>query len=189
MRCIYYFDDADTAEDYVHRIGRTGRAGAKGTAYTFFTTKNAHGAKGLVAVLRQANMDVPEDLETMISYSAGGGGGGRRGGGGGRGGGGSGGGTYHAPVVPFWWWWLVVVGGELSGGRSRCPVCLCACYSNACYVGMMKICFESFWLPLLAFQKGFTRLILVRRMMIVHASGAILTYLPACLPAFLSTHV
>ena len=98
MAVLYVTDTAPyTAPFYdvitLHSIGRTGRAGAKGTAYTFFTTKDAHSAKDLIAVLKQAGMEIPSDLEAM--QSAVGtekwhkGGGGKRG----RGGGGGGGGT------------------------------------------------------------------------------------------------
>ncbi|KAF2664789.1 DEAD-domain-containing protein [Microthyrium microscopicum] len=51
-----------TAEDYVHRIGRTGRAGADGKAITFFTEHEKHLSGALIAVLKGANQQVPEEL-------------------------------------------------------------------------------------------------------------------------------
>lgn len=85
-------------EDYIHQIGRTGRAGAKGTAITFFTSENGKSARELVKILREANQDVPAELEGMIRGGGGGGGGRWRGGGRGgfrgRGGGRSGANAY-----------------------------------------------------------------------------------------------
>lgn len=95
IKFVINYDYPNSAEDYVHRIGRTGRAGAKGTAYTFFTTKDAHGARDLIGVLRQAKMEIPSDLEAMQNavgsekWHKGGGGKRGRGGGGGGGGGGT----------------------------------------------------------------------------------------------------
>jgi ATP-dependent RNA helicase DBP3 len=51
-----------TIESYVHRIGRTGRGGKKGTAYTFFTPEDKAHSGELINVLKQANMNVPEEL-------------------------------------------------------------------------------------------------------------------------------
>ncbi|KAG0174282.1 RNA-dependent ATPase [Apophysomyces sp. BC1034] len=51
-----------TIEAYIHRIGRTGRGGKKGTAYTYFTAEDKSHSGELINVLKQANMDVPEDL-------------------------------------------------------------------------------------------------------------------------------
>lgn len=48
--------------DYVHRIGRTGRAGRTGIAHMFFTKFDKHHAAGLVAILKQTNQVVPQDL-------------------------------------------------------------------------------------------------------------------------------
>jgi ATP-dependent RNA helicase DBP3 len=49
-------------EDYVHRIGRTGRGGASGISHTFFTDFDKGLAGALVAVLQEANQEVPKDI-------------------------------------------------------------------------------------------------------------------------------
>jgi ATP-dependent RNA helicase DBP3 len=51
-----------TIEDYVHRIGRTGRGNSRGDSYTFFTAEDKLHAGELVAVLRQANQLVPDEM-------------------------------------------------------------------------------------------------------------------------------
>ena len=85
----------------------------KGTSYTYFTTDNAKQARELIGILREANANVPPQLEEMSMFGGGGGGRSRchlsldlrisvltgcfsgRYGGGGRGrGGGGGGGRY-----------------------------------------------------------------------------------------------
>jgi len=90
---VINYDFPNNCEDYIHRIGRTGRAGMKGTSFTYFTTDNAKMARELVGILREAQNDVPPQLEEMAMFS-GGGGGRNRYGGGGRGGRGGGGGGY-----------------------------------------------------------------------------------------------
>lgn len=82
------YDFPTNTEDYIHQIGRTGRAGRKGVAITFFTSENSKSARDLVGILREANQEVPPELQDMVRYSGGGGGGFRgRGRGRGRGGG------------------------------------------------------------------------------------------------------
>lgn len=109
---VLNYDYPTNTEDYVHQIGRTARAGAQGTAITFFTTADAGKARELLSILREANQEIPPELEQMAPY--GGRGGGRGGGGyGGRGrgrgrGGGYGGGANAAP--------LGASGGYKSGG-------------------------------------------------------------------------
>ena len=51
-----------TIEAYVHRIGRTGRGGKKGIAYTFFTPEDKAHSGELINVLKQAKMNVPDEL-------------------------------------------------------------------------------------------------------------------------------
>ncbi|KAJ1867779.1 ATP-dependent RNA helicase dbp2 [Coemansia sp. RSA 989] len=88
VKFVINYDFPSNVEDYVHRIGRTGRAGASGTAITFFTTENARSSKDLHHILKEANQDIPPQLEEMARYSSRGGGSGRWGGRGrGRGGG------------------------------------------------------------------------------------------------------
>ncbi|CDO77180.1 hypothetical protein BN946_scf184705.g5 [Trametes cinnabarina] len=95
VRYVINYDFPNNCEDYIHRIGRTGRAGMTGTSYTYFTTDNAKQARELIGILKEANAQVPPQLEEMAMYSGGGGGRSRYGGGGrGRGGGGRGGGGY-----------------------------------------------------------------------------------------------
>ena len=66
VRYVINFDFPNSIEDYVHRIGRTGRAGAQGTAYTFFTADNQRVASALVQMLRDADHEVPVELQQMV---------------------------------------------------------------------------------------------------------------------------
>ena len=50
------------------------RAGMKGTSYTYFTTDNAKLARELIGILREANANVPPQLEEMSMFGGGGGG-------------------------------------------------------------------------------------------------------------------
>eukprot|EP00126_Sphaerothecum_destruens_P004820 Sdes_comp18400_c0_seq1m8236 len=51
-----------TIEDYIHRIGRTGRGGKKGVSHTFFTLFDKAHSGELVNVLREANIEPPQEL-------------------------------------------------------------------------------------------------------------------------------
>jgi len=62
IKYVINYDFPGGIEDYVHRVGRTGRAGATGSSYTFFTADKFKHAKDLVAVLKEANQPVPEEL-------------------------------------------------------------------------------------------------------------------------------
>ena len=88
IKMVFNFDMPGNIEDYVHRIGRCGRAGNKGIAVSFFTQKSAKLASELLRIMREANQNIPPQLEGMGGYGGGysGGGGryGRGGGGGGR---------------------------------------------------------------------------------------------------------
>jgi len=66
IKYVINYDFPGSTEDYIHRVGRTGRAGASGSAYTFFTSDKAKHAKDLIAVLKEANQNVPEELEKMV---------------------------------------------------------------------------------------------------------------------------
>ena len=90
---VINYDFPTNTEDYVHQIGRTGRAGRTGTAYTYFTPENSKSARELIGILREANQEIPREIEEMGRFGGGGGGGrGFRGRGRGRGRGGYGGG-------------------------------------------------------------------------------------------------
>jgi len=93
IKLVINYDMPNGIEDYIHRIGRTGRKTlkgyAEGTAVTFFSSKNARLARPLVDILREAEQDVPPELERLAAtpISRGrkkGGWRGRGGGGGGR---------------------------------------------------------------------------------------------------------
>lgn len=45
-----------------------------GTSYTYFTTDNAKQARELIGILREANAQVPPQLEEMSMFGGGGGG-------------------------------------------------------------------------------------------------------------------
>merc|ERR1719371_58904 len=62
-KAVINYDFPGNVEDYVHRIGRTGRAGKKGNAYTFFTFKDAKKAGELIQLMKDANQEIPEDLQ------------------------------------------------------------------------------------------------------------------------------
>ncbi|XP_058799331.1 ATP-dependent RNA helicase bel isoform X2 [Phymastichus coffea] len=79
VKHVINFDLPGDVEEYVHRIGRTGRMGNLGLATSFFNHKNANLVRDLVALLMEANQELPQWLDNMYSDSRhGGGGGGRR---------------------------------------------------------------------------------------------------------------
>ncbi|KAH8330101.1 hypothetical protein KR074_009910 [Drosophila pseudoananassae] len=99
---VINYDFPRNIEEYVHRVGRTGRAGRKGTSISFITREDWGMAKELIDILKEAEQEVPEELQNMATRfqamkarraaegQAFGGGGGRSGGGrfgGNRGGG------------------------------------------------------------------------------------------------------
>lgn len=92
---VINYDLPNDIDDYVHRIGRTGRAGNVGIATSFFNRNNKNIIKDLIALLTEANQEIPDFLVRMSRESSFG-----RGGAGGRGGRG-------------------VLGGGRSGGASR----------------------------------------------------------------------
>ena len=75
VKFVINYDYPNCSEDYVHRIGRTGRASNTGTAYTFFTQTNAHKARDLIGVLREAGQQISPKLLQLESMSNMGGGG------------------------------------------------------------------------------------------------------------------
>lgn len=62
---VINYDFPNTSEDYIHRIGRTGRLQNTGIAHTILTSENARQAKSLIAVLKEANQEVPEELHQL----------------------------------------------------------------------------------------------------------------------------
>jgi len=84
---VINYDLPTDIDDYVHRIGRTGRAGNTGISTAFFNRGNRTIVRELIELLKEANQEVPQFLETIARESSYGGGGGGRGG---RGGGGRG---------------------------------------------------------------------------------------------------
>ncbi|KAF8524166.1 P-loop containing nucleoside triphosphate hydrolase protein [Gautieria morchelliformis] len=88
---VINYDLPSDIDDYVHRIGRTGRAGNTGLSTAFFNRGNRNIVRELVELLREANQDIPQWLDTVaqeasFSSSFRGGGRGYRGGARGRGG-------------------------------------------------------------------------------------------------------
>ncbi|XP_013190638.2 ATP-dependent RNA helicase p62 [Amyelois transitella] len=59
---VINYDFPNTSEDYIHRIGRTGRQQNKGVAHTMLTEDDARQAQSLIAVLKEANQEVPKEL-------------------------------------------------------------------------------------------------------------------------------
>ena len=69
MKFVVNYDYPNCSEDYVHRIGRTARAENTGTAYTFFTQENMKNARDLVAVLEEANQEIPVALMQLVGMA------------------------------------------------------------------------------------------------------------------------
>jgi len=61
--------DRPGVDSYVHRIGRTGRAGRTGKSFTFFTPEDA-GAGAFVQLLRNAQQEVPAELDALVKQEA-----------------------------------------------------------------------------------------------------------------------
>ncbi|KAF4554073.1 ATP-dependent RNA helicase DED1 [Elsinoe fawcettii] len=87
VKHVVNYDLPTDIDDYVHRIGRTGRAGNTGISTAFFNRGNRGIVRDLLELLKEANQEVPNFLETIAREGAfgGGGGGGRGGRSGGRG--------------------------------------------------------------------------------------------------------
>merc|ERR1711941_41256 len=72
IKYVINYDFPSAIEDYIHRVGRTGRAGATGSSYTFFTQEKFKHAKDLIAVLREANQPIPQELDRLAEDAGGG---------------------------------------------------------------------------------------------------------------------
>ncbi|GMM39697.1 hypothetical protein FOG51_00127 [Hanseniaspora uvarum] len=59
VKLVINYDLPPDIDDYVHRIGRTGRAGNTGSAVSLFSSANQKLAADLVALLEEANQEVP----------------------------------------------------------------------------------------------------------------------------------
>ena len=110
---VINYDLPSDIDDYVHRIGRTGRAGNTGVSTAFFNRGNKNIVRDLLELLREANQDIPDWLETVAHEASFGSGGGFRGRGGrGRGrGSGTGGRDYRSNGNS-------THGGGFGGGRG-----------------------------------------------------------------------
>lgn len=62
---VINYDLPSDIDDYVHRIGRTGRAGNTGVSTAFFNRGNRNIVRDLVELLREANQEIPNWLETV----------------------------------------------------------------------------------------------------------------------------
>uniref|UniRef100_T1JNX3 RNA helicase n=1 Tax=Strigamia maritima TaxID=126957 RepID=T1JNX3_STRMM len=62
---IFNYDFPRNIEEYVHRVGRTGRAGRSGESITLMTRGDWAHAKELIAIMVEANQDVPVELQDM----------------------------------------------------------------------------------------------------------------------------
>ncbi|KAG5725335.1 ATP-dependent RNA helicase ded-1 [Termitomyces sp. T112] len=130
---VVNYDLPSDIDDYVHRIGRTGRAGNTGLSTAFFNRGNRNIVRELVELLREANQEIPNWLDTVaheVSFGSSGGyrgrGGRGRGGGGSRmggrdyraGGGGGGGGGFSSPRSNAGGWSGGYNGGGGYGGSG-----------------------------------------------------------------------
>ncbi|XP_076276990.1 ATP-dependent RNA helicase bel isoform X2 [Lasioglossum baleicum] len=86
VKHVINFDLPGDVEEYVHRIGRTGRMGNLGLATSFFNSKNHNLVRDLVSLLVEANQELPDWLENMLSDARSSGGATRRTGGSTKGG-------------------------------------------------------------------------------------------------------
>ena len=85
VKHVVNYDLPTDIDDYVHRIGRTGRAGNTGISTAFFNRGNRGVVRDLIDLLKEANQEVPQFLESIAREGSGFGGGGRGGRSGGRG--------------------------------------------------------------------------------------------------------
>lgn len=67
VRYVVNYDFPTNTEDYIHRIGRTARGTDTGVAHSFITGDNASQAHELIAILKQANQHISEELLELAS--------------------------------------------------------------------------------------------------------------------------
>jgi ATP-dependent RNA helicase DDX5/DBP2 len=65
VNIVVNYDLPTSISEYIHRIGRTARAGAVGKAISFFGRGDLPMVKNLIAVLNEANQDVPDWLHDL----------------------------------------------------------------------------------------------------------------------------
>ncbi|CAO3639872.1 unnamed protein product [Cunninghamella echinulata] len=66
---VISYDLPSYIDDYVHRIGRTGRAGNTGLATAFFNKNNKNIVNDFIAILKEANQEVPDFLYAVAKES------------------------------------------------------------------------------------------------------------------------
>ncbi|ORX90322.1 DEAD-domain-containing protein [Basidiobolus meristosporus CBS 931.73] len=67
---VINYDLPTDVDEYVHRIGRTGRAGNMGISTAFFNRGNKGIVRELLELLKEANQEVPQWLETVARESS-----------------------------------------------------------------------------------------------------------------------
>lgn len=67
LKMVVNFDCPNHLEDYVHRSGRTGRAGNTGLAVTFITEDQSRYSIDLAKALKQSGVEIPDDLQKLVS--------------------------------------------------------------------------------------------------------------------------
>lgn len=67
---VVNYDFPRNIEEYVHRVGRTGRANRQGTSLSFMTKGDWGSAAELIEILKEANQDIPEELQNMADRFA-----------------------------------------------------------------------------------------------------------------------
>ncbi|CAL1540418.1 unnamed protein product [Lymnaea stagnalis] len=67
---VVNYDYPNTADDYIHRIGRTARASKTGNALTLITEEDAGKVMDLIAVLKAADQEVPQELSDIVNATS-----------------------------------------------------------------------------------------------------------------------
>lgn len=62
---VINYDFPTNIEDYIHRIGRTARHDKKGSSLSIFTVNDINLVDKLIAVLKETNQEVPEELQEL----------------------------------------------------------------------------------------------------------------------------
>ncbi|KAK9762425.1 ATP-dependent RNA helicase ded1 [Basidiobolus ranarum] len=69
VKLVINYDLPTDVDEYVHRIGRTGRAGNMGIATSFFNRGNSGISRQLIEILREANQEIPQWLQSLSRES------------------------------------------------------------------------------------------------------------------------